>query len=86
MATFKNTNEHQVDIPLLELHVRPGETFEVPEPFAAQFEADPAFTSSRTKHPDVTVDPAVAEAATTPVTGPIATYPPGGSAPAGIPT
>lgn len=67
MGTFKNTSGQDWSIPVLGLHVKADETFEVPEEFEGQFDANPAFTSSRVKNPDVVTDPNVAASLTGPV-------------------
>lgn len=67
MSTFKNTSGFPIEIPLLELRVDKGGTFEVPDEFDAQFEVNPGYTSSKAKNPDVTPDPNVVAAATGPI-------------------
>lgn len=71
MGTFKNTSGDAVEIPLLELRVPSDGTFEVPDEFDGQFDANPGFTSSRVKSPDLVPDPNVVAG----VTGPIPTVP-----------
>ena len=61
MATFKNTTDHHIDVPLYDLHLAPGDTFEVPDEVAASFESNPDFGASKTKSPDTVVDPAIVE-------------------------
>lgn len=61
MATFKNITDHQIDVPLYDLHVAPGDTFEVPDEVAYSFDGNPDFATSKTKSPDTVVDPAVVE-------------------------
>ena len=56
MATFKNTTDHHIDVPLYDLHLAPGDTFEVPDEVAASFESNPDFGASKTKSPDTVVD------------------------------
>jgi acetamidase/formamidase len=71
MSTFKNTSGFPIEIPLLELRVPDGKTFEVPDELDGQFESNPGFTSSTVKNPSVTPDPDVVAA----LTGPIQTVP-----------
>jgi acetamidase/formamidase len=71
MSTFKNTSGNPVEIPLLELRVPDGKTFEVPDEFDGQFEVNPSFTASTVKNPNVVPDPNVVAA----VTGPIPVVP-----------
>lgn len=72
MATFKNTSGHPMSITRYELTVAPDATFEVLEEDVPQFEANPAFESSRVKNPDETIAPAVVSG----LTGPIPTTEP----------
>ena len=63
MATFKNPFDETREFPRYDLRVGAGQTFEVPEEDATNFEAQ-RYTPVKTKSPDATIDPAVAEAAT----------------------
>lgn len=65
-TTFKNTTDTPIDVPLYDLHVGPGETFEVPDEAADSFASNPWFTRSRTTHPDTVIDPAAIDANLTP--------------------
>lgn len=87
MSTFKNVSGHPIDIPLLGLHVgwdtekNVGETFSIEDTdenahIIAQFEANPAFDSSRVRNPDTAVS---AEAVAT-ATGPVPTIDPASAA------
>jgi hypothetical protein len=54
MSTFKYNATDPLELGgELQIRVREGQTFEVPEEYTAQFEADDRFTSSRVKNPDV---------------------------------
>jgi len=55
MATYRNATEFHLDVPLYDLHLAPGATFEVPDDVAASFDASPNFAKSRTSSPDATV-------------------------------
>lgn len=59
MHTFKYNGTDPIEVPALQIHIHPGDTFEVPDGFEPRFEQDPLFAASRTKSPDVTVDAAV---------------------------
>ena len=67
MKAFKNTSGGPMNIPQLrtvdglETNVPADGTVEVPDELAAQFDANPNWTASRTKHPDVSVDPEAAQ-------------------------
>lgn len=63
MATFKNPFDGPREFPRYDLRADAGQTFEVPDEDATDFEAQ-GYTPVKTKSPDVTIDPAVAEAAT----------------------
>lgn len=56
MATYRYKGTDPIEVPALGIHLTEGTTFEVPDEFAARFDADPDFTSSRVQHPDVTPD------------------------------
>lgn len=57
MKTFKYNGTDPIEIPSLGIGVREGETFEIPDEFAARFENDDLFSTSRVKNPDVTTGP-----------------------------
>lgn len=70
MKTFKynGTDPFEINAFGSGLRVQGGDTFEVPDGFEGRFEAEPdLFAPSRTKSPDVTVDPDVAAALTGPI-------------------
>ena len=64
MATFKNITDHQIDVPVYDLRIPAGATFEVPDEVAYSFANNPDFGSSRTQNPDTVADPGLVEAAT----------------------
>lgn len=56
MATYKNATDHHIDIPLLDLHLAPGDTFEVPDEAAYSFDNNPDLAPSRAKNPGTVID------------------------------
>ena len=62
--TFKYTGSDRIEVPSLGIRFGEGDTFEVPDEFAARFESDPEFVSSRVKSPDAVPDPSVVAAVT----------------------
>lgn len=64
MSTFKYNGTDPLEIGGdIQIRISEGQTFEVPEQFAAQFEADDRFSASRTKSPDVTTGPILVQGA-----------------------
>lgn len=56
MATYRYTGESLELGGELQIRVSDGQTVEIPDEYAAQFDADERFTSSRAKNPDIVPD------------------------------